>query len=103
MPEIVLTSIITSAIAAIVGALIGAIVAKAKTVSKDAAESREAQRLTLMMICRMAIYDEHFTVDEKIEAYIIYRDVCHENHQTKRHMDKLVDGDIDEYIERHRS
>lgn len=103
MPEIVITSIITSTIAAIVGALVGAIVSKAKTVSKEAAESREMQRLTLMMTCRLAIYDEHFSIDEKIDAYVIYRDVCHMNHQTKRHMDELVDGDIDEYIERHRS
>lgn len=103
MPDLILTSIVTSAIAAIIGALVGAIVSKVKTASKAAEESKEMQRLTLMMTCRMAIYDEHFSIDEKIDAYVIYRDVCHGNHQTKKHMDKLVGCDIDEYIERHRS
>jgi len=49
----------------------------------------------------MAVYDEHFNIDEKVEAYGIYRDMGG-NHQTKTYMDGLVGCDIDEYIERHR-
>lgn len=63
---------------------------------------REMQIMNLKMTCRMAIYDEHFTTDEKIDAYIVYRDKCHGNHQTKKYMDKLVGCDIDEYIEKHK-
>ena len=63
---------------------------------------REMQIMNLKMTCRMAIYDEHFTTDEKIDAYIVYRDKCHGNHQTKKYMDELVGCDIDEYIEKHK-
>ncbi len=97
----ILMTIITSVVSAVIGALVGAIVAKVKTVANNASDMREMQRLNLMMTCRMAIYDEHFTVDEKVEAYSIYRDFGG-NHQTKIYMDGVVGGDIDEYIERHR-
>ena len=53
-----------------------------------------------IMTCRTAIYDEHFSIDEKISAYIVYRDQG-QNHHTKTYMDKQVGCDIDEYIERH--
>lgn len=100
MPEIVITSIITSTIAAIVGALVGAIVSKAKTINREAADFHEMQKQTLIMTCRLTIYNEHFSVDEKLEAYKIYR--AHGgNHQTKIYMDELVGSDVDEYIEKH--
>ena len=54
----------------------------------------------IVMPCRMAIYDEHFTVDEKLDAYQIYRDYGG-NHTTKQFMDTLVGCDVDEYLERH--
>lgn len=100
--EIFVTTIITALISSSVGALVGTLVSKLKTATKEAAEDREIQRLTLLLTCRMAIYDEHFTTDEKIDAYIVYRDKCHGNHQTKKFMDELVGCDIDEYIERHK-
>lgn len=96
-----LMTLFTTILSSVVAALVGALVAKFKTATKDAADMREMQRATLMMTCRMAIYDDHFSIDEKIEAYIIYR-VLGYNHQTKTYMDALVGSDIDEYIEKHK-
>lgn len=95
-------AVITALISSLVGAVVGALVAKIKTMTKDSADMREMQRQNLTMTCRMAIYDDHFSVDEKIDAYIIYRDTCNGNHQTKTYMDGLVNCDIDEYILKHR-
>lgn len=99
---------LTALISSVVGALVGALVSKLKTVraegekaERDAAEMKESLRQNLLMTCRMAVYDEHFSVDEKLEAYKIYRDQGG-NHQTKRYMDKLVSGDVDDYLEKHR-
>ncbi|MBR2804911.1 MAG: hypothetical protein IKE20_07210 [Eggerthellaceae bacterium] len=97
----VIATIATALISSIVGALVGAIVSKVKTTTKDAQDMREMQRLNLMMTCRMAVYDSHFSVDEKLEAYEIYRDYGG-NHQTKTYMDELVKCDVDDYIEKHR-
>ena len=99
---ILYTTVIPALVSSIVGAIVGALVSKLKTAQKDAIEAREMQRLNLTMTCRMAIYDEHFSVDEKLEAYKVYRDFCHENHQTKTFMDELVGDDVDEYLEKHK-
>ena len=63
-------------------------------------EVRDLLKQNTIMTCRMAIYNDHFSIDEKISAYITYR-AQGQNHHTKRYMDKQVGGDIDEYIERH--
>ena len=63
-------------------------------------EMRELIKQNTIMTCRMAIYNDHFSIDEKISAYIIYRDQG-QNHHTKKYMDEQVGCDIDEYIERH--
>lgn len=97
-----ITTIITALISSVVGALVGSLVSKIKTSTVEARGMREMQIMNLKMTCRMAIYDEHFTTDEKIDAYIVYRDKCHGNHQTKKYMDELVGCDIDEYIEKHK-
>lgn len=99
--EVFAMTAFTALISSLVGALVGALVSKVKTSTNDARDMREMQIMNLKMTCRMAIYDEHFTTDEKIEAYIVYRDKCHANHQTKKFMDGLVGCDIDEYIEKH--
>lgn len=99
--EVLTMTAFTALISSVVAAIVGALVSKLKTTTKEAAENREIQRQTLMMICRMAIYDEHFSVDEKLDAYEIYRDAGG-NHQTKKYMDELVGSDVDDYIERHR-
>ena len=108
MPDIVLVEILTSTISAVIGALVGAIVSKVKTVrERGERERRDADDLKLMMMqntmmtCRLAIYSDKFSVDEKLEAYAIYSGHGW-NHQTKTYMDGLVGGDADEYVERHK-
>ena len=63
-------------------------------------EMRELLKQNTIMTCRMAIYNDHFSTDEKISAYITYR-AQKQNHHTKKYMDEKVGCDIDEYIERH--
>lgn len=63
-------------------------------------EMRELMKQNTIMTCRMAIYNEHFSIDEKLSAYITYRDQG-QNHHTKTYMDEQVGCDVDEYIERH--
>lgn len=106
--ELLITTAITALISSAVGALVGAIVSKLKTAAaavddakRERAELKEIMEQNVVMTCRMAIYDDHFSVDEKLDAYEVYRDYGG-NHQTKRYMDELVGCDVDEYLERHR-
>lgn len=64
------------------------------------AEVRDLLKQNTIMTCRMAIYDDHFSIDEKLSAYITYR-AQGQNHHTKKYMDQQVGCDVDEYIERH--
>ena len=105
--EPIITTIITALISSLVGALVGALVSKLKTAAaavddakRERAEMKEIMEQNIVMTCRMAIYDEHFTVDEKLDAYEIYRSYGG-NHQTKKYMDNLVGCDVDEYLEKH--
>lgn len=112
--QIIITTAITALISSTIGAIVAAIVSKIKITKRKAEQAKEqaeqakkdAEDLKLMitqntiMTCRIAIYDEHFSTDEKLEAYKIYRDRGG-NHQTKTYMDKLVGGDVDEYLEKH--
>ena len=98
----------SSAISAVIAAIVAALVTKIKTVKAKADETKAEEAKTqgmlkdmMKMVCRMTIYSDKFSVDEKLEAYVIYRDSCHENHQTKTYMDGLVGGDVDEYLEKH--
>ena len=106
--EVIVSTAITALVSSIVGALVGALVSKLKT-AKSAVNDAKSERAELkhimeqnvIMTCRMAIYDSHFSVDEKLDAYVIYKDHGG-NHTTKQYMDKLVGCDVDEYLERHR-
>lgn len=105
--EPIITTIITALISSLVGALVGALVSKLKTAAaavddakRERAELKEIMEQNIIMTCRMAIYDNHFTVDEKLDAYEIYRSYGG-NHQTKKYMDNLVGCDVDEYLEKH--
>lgn len=107
MELLVMTSV-TALVSSLMGALVGALVSKLKTVraasddaKKERAELREIMEQNIVMTCRMAIYDNHFSVDEKLDAYEIYR-AYGGNHQTKQFMDQQLGCDVDEYIERHR-
>lgn len=53
-----------------------------------------------LMTCRLAIYDDHFSVDEKVEAYRLYRKKGG-NYQTKKYMTALLGEDADAYLARH--
>lgn len=102
---------ITALISSTVAAVVSSVVTKVKTArakdqeareaaQADAEETRGMLRELIRMTCRLCIYDEHFSIDEKLDAYEIYRDNGW-NHQTKTHMDELVGGDVDEYLEKH--
>lgn len=58
------------------------------------------ERTRDMIMYRMAVYDEHFSVDEKLEAYVLYR-AAGGNHKTKEYMDSLIGEDVDVYLEHH--
>ena len=107
--EVLITTAITALISSLIGALVGALVSKLKTAKNavndakhERAELKSIMEKNIVMTCRMAIYDEHFSVDEKLDAYTIYREYGG-NHNTKTYMDSLVGCDVDEYLERHRS
>ena len=106
--EAFITIVISSLISSTIGAIVAAIVSKIKLVRKASEDAKrgnkelmELMQQNILMTCRMAIYDEHFSVDEKLDAYTVYRDNGG-NHQTKTYMDKLVSCDVDEYLEKHR-
>ncbi len=106
--EPIIVSVITALVSSVIAALVSAVVMKIKMVRKatdDAKKSNEELKDLILqntkMTCRMTIYDSHFSTDEKLEAYVIYRDKCHGNHQTKKYMDDLVGCDVDEYLTRH--
>ena len=106
--EPIIMSVITALASSVIAAIVSAVVMKIKMVrkaSEDARQSNEELKDLILqntkMTCRMTIYDSHFSIDEKLEAYVVYRDKCHANHQTKRYMDELVGGDVDEYLEKH--
>ena len=97
----------TGILSSVIGAIVGAIVSKIKTIKQrteiEHAEAEELRDLVIqntLLTCRMAIYDDHFSIDEKIEAYKIYR-TYGGNHKTKIYMDGVVGLDIDEYIANH--
>jgi predicted GNAT family N-acyltransferase len=105
--EPIIASIVGATISSVIGAIVGAVVVKVKMVresiedsKRDNEELRELILQNTKMTCRLAIYDEHFSIDEKLSAYEIYRSHGW-NHQTKKYMDELVGGDVDEYLERH--
>jgi hypothetical protein len=105
--EPVILTIITTTCSAIVSAIVGAAIARVKTSrrahAERAAESAKLERIVkenALLCCRMAIYDEHFDIDEKIETYKLYRSLGG-NHQTKTYMTNLVGMDIDQYLELH--
>ena len=109
--EPIYMAVITALVSSIIGAIVSAVVMKIKMTAqaiddakadreKNNAELKELLLQNTKMTCRMTIYDSHFSVDEKLEAYIIYRSHGW-NHQTKKYMDDLVGCDVDEYLERH--
>lgn len=90
---------VPTALAAIAGYLGGQLRKVREYKRKMDDDRRTLDELTLM-VCRMSIYDEHFSTDEKVDAYRIYREKGG-NHQTKKYMDELLGEDADAYLARH--
>lgn len=99
---------IDSAILSVLSALmIASITTLARSLHRRADEAvayrrkREREERTRDMIMyRMAVYDEHFSTEEKLQAYQLYR-AAGGNHQTKYYMDSLLGEDVDVYLEHH--
>lgn len=99
---------IDSAILSVLSALmIASITTLARSLHRRADETvayrrkREREERTRDMIMyRMAVYDEHFSTEEKLQAYQLYR-AAGGNHQTKYYMDSLLGEDVDVYLEHH--
>lgn len=99
----VLGWLVPTVLSAAVGFLAGKL-SKAKAERMEREKQAEDMSDTLdavaVMVCRMAIYDEHFSIDEKVDAYALYR-AKGGNHQTKKHMDELLGEDADAWLARH--
>ena len=98
--EVIQPYILGWLIPTVLSAAVGYLAATIKRMRADAEEGKEMQEFTLLTVCRLAIYDDHFSVDEKVDAYRTYR--AHGgNHQTKKYMDNLLGEDADAYLARH--
>ena len=103
----VLLPVVTWALTAALGAFAGWLAAKVKAVAGKRDESERATKRLLedidaltLMVCRLTIYNDKFSVEEKLDAYKTYRDKGG-NHQTKTYMDKLLGEDVDAYLDKH--
>lgn len=102
MPEVLtaeylLASAVSYIVPIVLGAVIGWLGAKVKHL---AMRKRDADKLDMILL-RMAIYNEHFDIDEKLEAYALYKKRGG-NHHTKKYMDDLLGMDVDDYLESHK-
>lgn len=84
----------------VLSAVCGYLVGLLKKARKEATDAREIQEFILLTVCRLAIYDEHFSIDEKVDTYRVYRKHGG-NHQAKKHMTDLLGEDADAYLARH--
>lgn len=92
--------IIGWAVPAVLSALVGYLAGLLRKANAERREDKAAQEFVLLTVCRLAIYDDHFSIDEKVDAYRTYR--AHGgNHQTKKYMDGLLGEDADAYLARH--
>ncbi len=84
---------VTTILTAIVGWLVVKI--------HDCKKQQQTLDQIALMTARTVIYSDKFDVDEKIEAYRLYKSKGG-NHRTKAYMSNLVGQDIDEYIINHK-
>ena len=84
----------------VLSAAVGYLAATIKKMRADAEEGKEMQKFILLTVCRLAIYDDHFSVDEKVETYRVYRKHGG-NHDAKRYMSELLGEDADAYLASH--
>ncbi len=104
MPEYILSLAVGSIVPTVCGIVIGYLVSKIKRVATAHNEQvaalnaqRQRDKKIQQITLRMAIYDEHFDTDEKLEAYELYAEYGG-NHRTKRYMDELLGVDVDDYL-----
>ena len=88
--------LVPTVLSAVCGYLVGAL----KKMKADADEGKEMQKFILLTVCRLAIYDDHFSIDEKVETYRVYRKHGG-NHDAKRYMSELLGEDADAYLATH--
>lgn len=88
--------LVPTVLSAICGYLMGVL----KKAKRDADEGKEIQEFILLTVCRMAIYDDHFSTNEKVETYRVYRKHGG-NHDAKRYMSELLGEDADAYLASH--
>ena len=88
--------LVPTVLSAVCGYLVGAL----KKMKADADEGKEMQKFILLTVCRLAIYDDHFSVDEKVETYRTYRKHGG-NHDAKKYMTNLLGEDADAYLASH--
>lgn len=88
--------LVPTVLSAVCGYLVGAL----KKMKADADEGKEMQKFILLTVCRLAIYDDHFSVDEKVETYRVYRRHGG-NHDAKKYMSELLGEDADAYLATH--
>ena len=84
----------------LLSAAVGYLAATIKRMRADAEEGKEMQKFILLTVCRLAIYDDHFSIDEKVETYRVYRKPGG-NHDAKRYMSELLGEDADAYLATH--
>ena len=77
----------------LLSAAVGYLAATIKRMRADAEEGKEMQKFILLTVCRLAIYDDHFSVDEKVETG--------GNHDAKKYMTNLLGEDADAYLASH--
>lgn len=88
--------LVPTVLSAVCGYLVGAL----KKMKADADEGKEMQKFILLTVCRLAIYDDHFSVDEKVATYRVYRKYGG-NHDAKKYMTNLLGEDADAYLASH--
>lgn len=92
----VLGWLVPTVLSAVCGYLAGVL----RKMKADADEGKEMQKFILLTVCRLAIYDDHFSVDEKVETYRTYRKHGG-NHDAKKYMTNLLGEDADAYLASH--
>ena len=98
----IIEALASPAISYIITAVLGALVGWLSLRIKDYQKQSHTIDQVAIMTARQCIYSEHFDIDEKVDAYILYKSKG-ANHRTKQVMSDLVGMDIDEYILNHRA
>lgn len=105
MPEFILSLVVSTVVTTVCGAVIGFLISRVKIATENhkstaeiLTEQSEALKRIELITYRMAIYDDHFDIDEKLEAYELYRNRGG-NHRTKAYMDEKLGMDVDEFLD----